>query len=226
MRAMVCSTGCIAGAAAINSGRPSARSNLASASNCCVRCRARCSSTCVRRMASRRSFSQGFWIKSRAPRRMASTARPTLPQAVITITGMLLSSATISESRSRPFLARGGIARVVQIDQDCVIELAGQRLAHGAGRLRRVDRKPRRAQQQLQRFEDVRLVVSGENASGALPITRFAGSVLRRGWIGWTLCSWQTSLPQGAVPSTALCISTLFSSRVVPVALCNSSLDF
>ena len=45
------------------------------------------SSTCVRTIASSRSLSHGFWTKSRAPRRIASTARSTLPQAVITTTG-------------------------------------------------------------------------------------------------------------------------------------------
>ena len=102
MRAMVCNTGCMAGADAIKSGAPSARNRRASASRCWVRCNARCNSTWVRKMASRRSFSQGFWIKSRAPRRMASTASRTLPHAVITITGRLLSKETICDNRSRP----------------------------------------------------------------------------------------------------------------------------
>ena len=53
-------------------------------------------------METRRSLSHGFWMKSRAPRRMASTASCTLAQAVITITGRLLSMATISESSVRP----------------------------------------------------------------------------------------------------------------------------
>ena len=150
----------------MNSGRPSARSRRASASRCCVRCRARCSSTWVRRIASRRSFSHGFWMKSRAPRRMASTASPTLPQAVITMTGMLLSRATISESRSRPFLAGSSVARVIQVDEDGVVELAGEGLAHRCWRLRGIDGEALGPQQQLERFQNVRLIVSGQNAAG------------------------------------------------------------
>jgi hypothetical protein len=38
-------------------------------------------------MVTSRSFSHGFSTKSRAPRRMASTASLTEPQAVITTTG-------------------------------------------------------------------------------------------------------------------------------------------
>src|ERR1039458_10194792 len=51
---------------------------------------------------SRGLMTQGFWMKSRAPRRMASTARSTLPQAVITITGSVLSRDCSRLSRSRP----------------------------------------------------------------------------------------------------------------------------
>ena len=60
------------------------------------------SSICVRRMESRRAFSQGFWIKSRAPRRIASTATSTLPQAVITTTGSVISAPCMRDKRSRP----------------------------------------------------------------------------------------------------------------------------
>ena len=42
----------------------------------------------VRQAAISRSLSQGFWMKSQAPRRIASTARSKLLQAVITITGV------------------------------------------------------------------------------------------------------------------------------------------
>ncbi len=48
------------------------------------------SSTWVRRMASSRALSHGFSTKSRAPRRIASTATSTLPQAVITTTGSVV----------------------------------------------------------------------------------------------------------------------------------------
>ena len=70
-----------------------------------MRCKARCSSTWVRRIASRRSFSHGFWMKSRAPRRMASTASPTLPHAVITMTGRLLSRRDDLREQVETFLA-------------------------------------------------------------------------------------------------------------------------
>ena len=86
-------TGCIASESAINVGRFSARSSRFSASNFCPRRNALPSSICVRSTESSRAFSQGFWIKSRAPRRIASTASSTLPQAVITITGSVLSIA-------------------------------------------------------------------------------------------------------------------------------------
>ena len=48
--------------------------------------------TCVRSVASSRALSHGFCTKSRAPRRIASTASSTLPQAVITTTGSVGSS--------------------------------------------------------------------------------------------------------------------------------------
>ena len=49
-----------------------------------------------------RAFSHGFSTKSRAPRRMASTATSTLPQAVITTTGSVLSTACKRASKSSP----------------------------------------------------------------------------------------------------------------------------
>ena len=55
--------------------------------------RARPSSTWVRTMASRRALSHGLATKSRAPRRIASTASSTLAQAVITTTGSVQSRA-------------------------------------------------------------------------------------------------------------------------------------
>ena len=92
---------------AISVGRfvPWSRSTRFSASSRWLRRSARASSTCVRTTASTRSLSQGFWMKSRAPRRMASTASSTVPQAVMTTTGMGVSSAwsfDSSDSPSRP----------------------------------------------------------------------------------------------------------------------------
>ena len=54
-------------------------------------------------MASSRALSQGFCTKSRAPRRMASTASSTLPQAVMTTTGSVrIDAPGLRESRSSP----------------------------------------------------------------------------------------------------------------------------
>ena len=62
--------------------------------------------------------------RSRArPRRMASTASSTLPQAVITTTGSVASSACRRVEQVQPLLARGGVARVVEVHQHGV-ELA------------------------------------------------------------------------------------------------------
>src|SRR5437667_4533349 len=84
---------CIAGASAMRLGRDSARNSRFSASRREARRSACRSAICVRRIVRRRVFSHGFWMKSRAPRRMASTASSTLPHAVITTTGSVLSEA-------------------------------------------------------------------------------------------------------------------------------------
>jgi len=60
------------------------------------------SSIWVRTIASSLALSQGFWMKSRAPRRIASTATSTLPQAVITTTGSVGSMPWMRDSRLRP----------------------------------------------------------------------------------------------------------------------------
>jgi hypothetical protein len=56
-------------------------------------------------------------MKSRAPRRIASTATSTLPQAVITTTGSVGSMPWMRDSRIQPSFARRRVARVVQVDQ-------------------------------------------------------------------------------------------------------------
>ena len=63
---------------------------------------ARASSTWVRTMVRTRLFSHGFCTKSRAPRRIASTATSTLPQAVITTMGRVESCDRSCEMRSSP----------------------------------------------------------------------------------------------------------------------------
>ena len=99
---MICSTFCIAGDSATSFGSPSPRSSEFSASSRWPLRSAWLSSICVRMIASSRALSHGFWMKSRAPRRMASTAISTLPQAVITTTGSVGSSAWMRDSRFSP----------------------------------------------------------------------------------------------------------------------------
>ena len=81
---------------------PSRRSSRFSLSSRRVRRSARPSSTWVRSVARRRALSHGFSMKSRAPRRIASTALSTLPHAVITTAGSVASRAWSSETSSRP----------------------------------------------------------------------------------------------------------------------------
>ena len=68
------------------------RSNAFSASSRRERRSARPNSTWVRNTESSRAFSQGFWMKSPAPRCIASTAMSTVPHAVITTTGRVWST--------------------------------------------------------------------------------------------------------------------------------------
>jgi len=92
----------IAADAAIIAGCPSCLSRRFSASRRWPRRSAWPRAIWVRSVVRRRVLSQGFWTKSRAPRRIASTARSTVPQAVITMTGRSSSSSRIRPSRSRP----------------------------------------------------------------------------------------------------------------------------
>ena len=101
-REITCSTFCIAGDSATILGNPSLRSSEFSASSRCPLRSAWLSSICVRMIASSRALSHGFWMKSRAPRRMASTAISTLPQAVMTTTGSVGSRPCVRDSRFRP----------------------------------------------------------------------------------------------------------------------------
>ncbi len=101
-REMTCSTLCIDADSAMTFGMPSPRSSEFSASSRCPLRSAWLNSICVRTIASRRALSHGFWMKSRAPRRIASTATSTLPQAVITTTGSVGSIAWMRDSRFSP----------------------------------------------------------------------------------------------------------------------------
>jgi hypothetical protein len=86
----------------------------------------------------------------------------------MTITGRLLSSATISESRSSP-PSRSGVARVVEIDQQRVIGIHPANASRtSAGDLALIHAVALGMKQQLQRFENVGLIVGRENARGAV----------------------------------------------------------
>ena len=101
-REIMSSTGRMAADCAINRGKRSARSARFSSSRRWPFRSARPNSIWVFRIAERRALSQGFWMKSRAPRRIASTASSTEPQAVITTIGRVASEACTRFSRSRP----------------------------------------------------------------------------------------------------------------------------
>ncbi len=90
------------------------------------------------------------------------------------------------------FLARRGVARVVQVDQDRIVRFAGERFAHCGRRLRGIDDVAFGAQQQFDGLEDMRLIVRGENAGGS---RRFLFSDLF-GEITLCLGSGQRALPQ------------------------------
>ena len=117
-------------------GRTSGLSDRFSASSRCWRRSARASSTCVRTIVSSRAFSHGFWTKSRAPRRIASTATSTLPQAVITTTGSVAIVRAELRQQVEPFLARGRVARVVEIHQHGVEFVGVDRLENRRRRVR------------------------------------------------------------------------------------------
>ena len=167
-RAISSSTGCIAGDSAISIGRPSALRDAVLGLEPLLRAAARGRApTCVRTIASSRSLSHGFSTKSRAPRRIASTATSTMPQAVITTTGSVASCAVHLREQVEAFLARRRVARVVEVHQDGV-ELAPLERAR--------DAQPASSaasisialglEQQAQRFEHVGLIVGDEEASG------------------------------------------------------------
>ena len=162
-RASTCSTGCMAGERATSGGAPRGRSSAFSASSRRLRRSARPSSTWVRSTASSRALSQGFWMKSPAPRRMASTAMSTVPQAVMTTTGIVVSRRRISASRSRPFAPRRRVARVVQVDEGHVVIAARQRREDRPRRSDTIDLISLELEQQADRFDDVGLIVGHQH---------------------------------------------------------------
>ena len=94
-------TGRIAGDSATKTG-PLSRWARWAAANRSPSLSARRNAIWFRATASTRALSHGFWMKSRAPRRIASTATSTLAHAVITTTGKVGSDAGIRASRSSP----------------------------------------------------------------------------------------------------------------------------
>jgi hypothetical protein len=110
-------------------------------------------------------------MKSRAPRRIASTASSTDPHAVITITGSVESRRLNAVEQVEPFLPGGGVARVIEVHQHDV-EVA--RLHGVDGRRRRVDALGLIAfalDQEAQGFEDVGLIVRDQDDSSPSSIT-------------------------------------------------------
>ena len=111
---------------------------------------------------SSRSLSHGFSTKSRAPRRIASTARCTDPHAVITTTGIDASAVVDAPQQLEAFFARRGVAGVVEVDQHDVVVALPKRGHHGGRRFDQVDQVALGLEQQAQGFEHVALVVGDE----------------------------------------------------------------
>ena len=126
-RAMSCSTGCIAGASAIMGPAIGLQEPVLGFQPPRRDARPRKAPTACVTMASRRALSQGFWTKSLAPRRMASTAISTLPHAVMTTTGSIESTCCTFEKQLEPLLPGRRVAGVVEVHQQKVILLLIQR---------------------------------------------------------------------------------------------------
>ena len=97
-----------------------------------------------RRAASRRScaLSHGFCTKSRTPRRIASTARSTEPQPVMTIDRQQAVERLHAREQVDPFAARRRVAGVVQVHQQQIERAAGERGERRVRRRHRVDAMP------------------------------------------------------------------------------------
>ena len=162
VRSMSSRTGLIAGERAIRGGAPS-KLRRAAPSSWRPRRNARLSSTCVRTMASSRALSHGFCTKSRAPRRIASTAMSTLAHAVSTMTGSV-GSGRAAAPAGPALPVRSRVAGVVEIDQRRIEVGFVDRRQHGRGRRHRLHLKALALEKQLQRFEDVALVVGEKDA--------------------------------------------------------------
>ena len=127
----------------------------------------------MRTTASTRSLSHGFWTKSRAPRRIASTARSTVPQAVMTMTGIGDVELLQPRQERQALLARRRVARVVQIDQGDLEVARLDRRQHAGRRRRRLDVAALGFEQQAKRLQHVGLVVADENPRAIQHVGRY-----------------------------------------------------
>ena len=166
-REITSSTGRMAAEWAINWGNRSARRTRFSASRRWPLRSARPSSICVLRMAERRALSHGFWMKSRAPRRMASTASSTEPHAVITITGRVESRRLDAVEQLEPFLPGSGVAGVVEVHQHDVEVARFDGVDGGGGRVHALGLVAFAFDQEAERFENIGLIVGDENRGRA-----------------------------------------------------------
>ena len=113
----------------------------------------------MRTIDSSRALSHGFCTKSRAPRRIASTATSTVPHAVITTTGSVGIERRSAASRSSPSRAGRRVARVVQVDEHGVEVARLDGGEHGGRRGGGLALESLALEQQAQRLEHVALVV-------------------------------------------------------------------
>ena len=111
-------------------------------------------------------MSHGFSMKSRAPRRIASTAFSTLPHAVITTVGQRGVERLELRDQLESLAAGGGVARVVEVEQHGV-EVGGlDGREHAGGRGGGLDVVALALEQQAERLADVGLVVRDEDVGG------------------------------------------------------------
>jgi hypothetical protein len=117
-------------------------------------------------------------MKSRAPRRIASTATSTLPPRRHHDDRERGIEALDAREQVEPFLAGRRVARVVQVDQRDVELTRFDGGQHAGGRRRRFELEALGLQQQPQRLEDVGLIVGDQHARlGGPRGTRVVGGV-------------------------------------------------
>ena len=151
------------GAPAMNSGMPSARSRRFSSSSWRARRRAWCSSAWTR---IERDEPLVF------PRLLNEVARAALDafDGEIDVApgghhddGQARIDLLKAREQIETLLAGGGVARVVQVDEQDVVVALAERFEQQLRRAHAVDMDALRLQQQLHGFEDVRLIVGDEN---------------------------------------------------------------